>query len=215
MQNSTLSGIATLCVAGPECACLIASWWAQEGGARVHVFDSACSVHQVSMLSLLNSPSIFLKWIRAITWAANITPFYHVGESRVGENSVFFPWPLVHIHLEASKFLRLRLRGHSCPPGPCLNLSLLKRPKNITVRQPLQSPASAPKQGMDCTDMGSTPRLSVELVPFVWTVDCGFQSYLGLKLSEKTVKSPRHLSLSAILKHGFLYLWLFLEILFF
>lgn len=56
----------------PECACHIASWWAQEGGTRVYVFDSACSVHQASMLSLLSSPSIFLKWIRALTWAANI-----------------------------------------------------------------------------------------------------------------------------------------------
>lgn len=79
--------------------------------------------------------------------------------------SWLFPWPLVHAHLEVSKFLRLQLRGHSCPPGPCLNLSPLKRQKNVTVRQQLQSPASAPKQGMDCADMGSTPRLSVKLVP--------------------------------------------------
>lgn len=41
-------------------------------------------------------------------------------------------------------------------------------------------------------------RLNVELLLFIRTVDCGFQRHLGLKLNEKTARSPRHLSLSLL-----------------
>lgn len=183
----------------PECTCHIASWWAQEGGARVHVFDSACSIHQASMLSLLSSPSVFLKWIRALMWAANITTLLPRRRVTCGRELGldFFLGPLYLLTWKPQSFLDFSwgdthvLQGHVSIFHCFRGRRTLQWDSNCS---PLPPHLSRAVQTWE-----STPWLSVDLVLFVWTVDCGFQRYLGLKLNEKTVKSPRHLSLSLFL----------------